>query len=115
MKQTPSAGWRLRFRCNERDVLEAFRATAAGIRVLTRTAGEGMTSQNAAYIADRLFEERELIRQIIKHRHWKRVRHLLSIHRRQRKRFLEKSDEHGFDVQALRERCRTHITGLFEH
>jgi len=41
-----------------------------------------MTKESASYLAGRLHEQRELIRQIMTRRDWQRVRHLLGIHQR---------------------------------
>lgn len=83
-------GWRSRFRCNEKDVLEAFHATGQGIRATLRTleSGAESTPSLAGEIAGRLREQRELVRQIILRKHWERAKHLLRLNARLRERFL---------------------------
>ncbi|HBH19364.1 MAG TPA: hypothetical protein DEB30_05215 [Candidatus Peribacter riflensis] len=82
--------------------------------MLTQAVEGGMTKESASYLAGRLHEQRELIRQIMTRRDWQRVRHLLGIHQRQRRRFLNAAEEQGFDVQTLSTHCRAHIASLLE-
>ncbi|MDD5041146.1 MAG: hypothetical protein PHX87_00480 [Candidatus Peribacteraceae bacterium] len=98
--------WLPMLRCNERDVIEAFRATATGIRALLQMAENGMDRQSAAYIAGRLYEQRELIRQVMTHNKWKHVRIMVRIHRNQKRRFIGRMGTSGVDASALALQCR---------
>ncbi|MFH0851647.1 MAG: hypothetical protein V1876_02760 [Candidatus Peregrinibacteria bacterium] len=106
--------WRPLFRCSERDVLEAFRATAAGIRSLLQAAETGLNQQNAIYLAGRLFEQRELIRQVMTRKRWQHVRRMFHIHRHQRRRYLGLARQHGLNTQALALQCKNRNPSLSE-
>jgi|GEM_PF-6500593 len=96
-----------RFRCKERDVLEAFRATGQGIRSRLRRFSENQNPPlEAALIADRVREQRELVRQIIARRHWQRVRTLLRINSKTRERFVARMEQAGIADPAYALRCK---------
>jgi len=107
--------WRPRFRCSDHEVLEAFRATAAGIRSLLQVAETGLDQKSAIYLSGRLHEQRELIRQVMTRRKRGHVRKMFHIHRRQRNRFLDIARQHGLNAQTLAMQCKTHLSSFTEH
>jgi len=104
--------WRPLFRCSEHDVLEAFRATAAGIRSLLQDAETGLNQEKTTYLTNRLYEQRELIRQVMTRKKWQHVRKMVHIHHRQRGRFLGIAQRLGLDTQTLALQCRTHVSSF---
>jgi len=112
MTPESSGKWRPRFRCSDHEVLEAFRATAAGIRSLLQDAEAGLSQEKTPYLTNRLYEQRELIRQVMKRKKWKHVRKMVRIHHRQRDRFFGIAQKLGLDVHSLALQCRTHVSSF---
>lgn len=108
------SGRKPRFWCREHDVLEAFRATAESIRTLTWSADEHLDTEGALYLADRLREQRELVRQVLARKKWGRARRLLHLHRLQRDRFLRVAIRHGLNAQMLALRCRVRFASTLQ-
>lgn len=105
----PGFGWRSRFRCHEKDVLQAFRATGLGIRTLLSNMEkeENPEPLAAAHLADRIREQRELVRQILLRKQWKRAKHLLRINAHLRQRFLDLIGRTGLPVNLYALRCKS--------
>lgn len=107
-ERLPGFGWRSHFHCHERDVLQAFRATGQGIRATLHgmQKDEAPTLPQAVQLADRIREQRELVRQIILRKQWKRAKHLLRINSRLREQFFALIERAGLPLTPYALRCK---------
>ncbi|MDD4628653.1 MAG: hypothetical protein PHE68_04660 [Candidatus Peribacteraceae bacterium] len=105
-----SEGWR-RYLCPTKAVLEAYTATAQGIHssLARYDKGELLTMHEAALIADRIREGRQLIHQVLSRRgSHKHMRRMMRVHILQRDRLFAIAERCKLAVSILKERCRTH-------
>ncbi len=84
------------------DVVAAFRIVGQEIRnKCRRFASNGLTQADAFELAQRIKEQRELIRQVAQKRHAKHARCLMRLNTRLRKRFLSIAEKAGLNTKLL--------------